>query len=178
MAKLDATGSAILFSSYFGGFESEYGRAIALGADGSVYFAGATLSEDFPVLASLQPPGRANGDGFLVSYDPVSNLVIYATYFGGAGWDWISGLAVDAAGNAHVVGTTESSDFPVLSPVQAELMGETDAFLAQISPKTTFGIMVEAGEHGAISPSGVDGKVTVLRGERGPSSSLPMPVIM
>jgi hypothetical protein len=65
--------------------------------------------------------------------------VVFSTLMGGAAgnYDVISDLAVDAAGNAYVVGTTESSDFPTKNALQPSLKGDRDAFVAKFAPDGT-----------------------------------------
>ena len=82
--------------------------------------------------------------GFQVgAYDATRPLVIdpvlvYATYLGGSGDDFGFGIAVDAAGQAYVTGTTTSLDFPVAgNPLQATFGGGADAFVAKLNPAGT-----------------------------------------
>jgi len=78
--------------------------------------------------------------GFRVgAYDRTRPLVIdptlaYAATLGGAFNDQASGVAADAAGNAYVVGTTFSLDFPVAGGFQPTLVGGLDAVVSKVSP--------------------------------------------
>jgi hypothetical protein len=61
----------------------------------------------------LQPTNRGGSDGFIIKITAAGTDIPYSTYLGGSGNDYSSGIAVDAAGNAYVTGTTESVDFPI-----------------------------------------------------------------
>src|SRR5438477_2498195 len=78
--------------------------------------------------------------GFQVAaYDQNRPLVIdptlvYATYLGSSGWDYGSGIAVDAAGSAYVTGSTSSADFPTANALQAAKAGFQNAFVTKLNP--------------------------------------------
>lgn len=94
---------------------------IALDAAGNVYVTGTTTTLDFPTANPLQS-GRGDGgdgDAFVTKLNAAGTALIYSTYFGGSGRDESNGLAVDAAGNAHIIGTTLSADLPLANPLQA-----------------------------------------------------------
>ena len=87
---------------------------------------------------------RNNGDaGFEVpAYDRTRPLIIdpvlsYSTYLGGNAFDSAYGIAVDSSGNAYVTGSTQSPDFPILSPLQAASGGDSDVFLTKLNPTGT-----------------------------------------
>jgi hypothetical protein len=61
------------------------------------------------------------------------NATIYSTYLGGSSFNWASGIAADASGNAHVSGYTSSVDFPVTGPVQTTVAGASDAFVSEVA---------------------------------------------
>ena len=60
--------------------------------------------------------------------------LLFSTYLGGSGLDEGTGIAIDAARNVYVTGTTRSTDFPRASPFQAAIGGNTDAFVAKLNP--------------------------------------------
>lgn len=125
VAKLNADGSALVYSTYLGGSGTESGNAIAVDGGGDVYVAGNTNSTDFPTVNPFQPklktgPSASHTlDGFIAKLDAGGSALVYSTYFGGSDLDGISGIAVDRSGDAYVAGSTFSSDFPTVNALQA-----------------------------------------------------------
>jgi hypothetical protein len=122
VTKLNATGSAIVYSTYLGGTKTEYGYGIALDAARNVYVTGFTDSDNYPLLNALQPAKHGVKDAFVSKLNAEGTSLVYSTYFGGAftfesgsasGLDNAFDIAVDAGGAAYVVGETQATDFPV-----------------------------------------------------------------
>jgi Beta-propeller repeat len=128
VTKLNPTGQALVYSVYIGGSGTDGGRGIAVDPSGNAYVAGFTTSTDFPTTADAFQPQHGGGssdfplDAFVLKLGPQGNL-IYATYLGGRDDDVALGIAVDAAGRAHVVGGTRSPNFPVANALQPLLGG-------------------------------------------------------
>lgn len=137
VSKLTAAGSALVYSTFLGGSADDSGSAIAIDASGAAYVAGVTGSADFPLRGAAQSRfGSADGlgfDAFAVKLAASGDTLVYGTYLGGSGVDIAHGIAVDAAGAAHVVGETASSDFPVTGPLHPAGSG-TDSFFTKIAP--------------------------------------------
>jgi hypothetical protein len=133
VAKLSPDGGALVFSSYLGGEEQDTAAAIAVDAAGAVYLTGTTLSNDFPTQQPLQSARLGyGGEPFVVKLSPDGRTLIYSTYLGGSEFETSQGLAVDASGQAIVVGFTGSSDFPTTAQAfQRE--GGRDAFISKLS---------------------------------------------
>lgn len=140
LAKIDRTlsgANSLVYSSYIGGTSGDIANAVATDGAGNAYVAGFSLSApgsapaNFPVLGGLQVSlGSVNGNAFLGKIDTTKSgtaSLIYSTYLGGDGanagvvgfGDEAFGVAADSAGNAYMVGTTASSNFPVMNAVQA-----------------------------------------------------------
>jgi uncharacterized protein (TIGR03437 family) len=199
VAKLSPDGAALVYSTYLGGKEIDFGNGIAVDAAGAAYVTGVTYSEDFPTtagayqrdfatgpdvfaaklsadgsrllystliggsgtdlsnavavdasgnayLAGVTDARRANGfaDAYCVKLDPAGAKIIYAKLFGGAGLEEATAIAIDAAGNAYLTGSTYSKDFPTtpgalqkqsISPeFQFGLPIGYDAFVVKIDP--------------------------------------------
>ncbi len=137
VVKLSADGSELLYSSYLGGQRQEFGNSIAVASDGSVYVAGSTLADDFPVLPdALQPVKRGdNYDAFLVKMDLNAPQLSASTFLGGADRDDILDMALDPTGNVVVTGETVSKDFPTTPDAfQRENGGVTTAFVTKLTP--------------------------------------------
>ena len=133
VAKLNAAGSALVYATYLGGSGGDSGYGLAVDAAGQAYVTGYTDSLDFPVAGHpVQAHPRGAGDAFVAKLNADGSALVYATYLGGSGGDSGGGLAVDAAGQAYVTGSTGSLDFPVTGrPVQAHHNGGQDAFVAR-----------------------------------------------
>jgi hypothetical protein len=124
----------LVFSTYIGGSGVDAAHAVAADGEGGVYVAGYTLSPDFPVTTGAGGAGESNRDGFVARFDP-SGTLVYSAYLGGSSADSAWGIAVDASGFAHVVGSTSSADFPVAGAFQNAYGGQGDAFAARLSPQ-------------------------------------------
>ena len=114
VTKLNASGSALLYSTFLGGDDHDYGYAIALDGAGNAYLTGDTRSGDFPTTAGAYDPSHNGGnfDAFVTKLNASGSALLYSTFLGG-GWD-DSGrdLALDGAGNVYLTGDTRSGDFP------------------------------------------------------------------
>ncbi len=132
--KLNASGSALTYSTYLGGSGLDVGNAIAVDSSGAAYVTGNTFSTDFPVASAVQTTaGGGDSDAFVAKLNVAGSALTYSTYLGGAGVDNGNGIAVDASGNAHVVGDTASSDFPLTGIVlDTTLGGSQDAYIVKI----------------------------------------------
>ena len=125
VVKLDPTGTRLIFSSSFGGSDSDTVTALALDSKGGIYIAGGTRSTDFPVRNALQTQhGNTNssiksGDAFVAKLNPSGSSLIYATYLGGDHGDSAAAIAVDEEGCVVVVGDTSSPNFPTKAALQA-----------------------------------------------------------
>jgi hypothetical protein len=134
VAAIDPTGSTLLYATYLGGSNDEYGNGIAVDSAGNAYVTGVTMSIDFPTVNPLQPTNHGSSDAFVAALDPTGSTLIYSTYLGGSSTDVSLGIAVDSAGNAYVTGGTMSTDFPTVNPLQPTNHGDVDAFVVKIAP--------------------------------------------
>ncbi|HET9316307.1 MAG TPA: SBBP repeat-containing protein, partial [Vicinamibacteria bacterium] len=135
--ELSPAGDALVFSTYLGGNSSDVGHAIALDAAGDAYVTGWTVSTNFPVANAPQAASAGAYDAF-VSRISAAGALVYSTYFGGSDNEGFQqtagGLAVDAGGNAYVVGVTRSADLPTRNAVQTARLGVEDAFVFRLAP--------------------------------------------
>ncbi len=138
VAHISTDGKELLYMAYLGGSGATDARGIAVDASGNVYVTGETKAPDFPAQNALQSSCSLNasrqcaGDAFLAKLNPDGSLN-FATYLGGSGEDAGNAIALDAAGNIYITGSTASTDFPVFHPAQATTGGNGDAFVAKIS---------------------------------------------
>lgn len=135
LAKLDPTGSSLVFSTYLGGsVGSDHAAAVALDPDGNVWVAGGTSAPDFPRVNALQNTLGGGADAFVASFTPDGSQLLFSTFLGGSGADRAAALAAGANGAIAVAGSTESSNFPLLNAVQARREALRDAFVARLAP--------------------------------------------
>ncbi|MBI3474861.1 MAG: SBBP repeat-containing protein [Acidobacteria bacterium] len=134
VTKINAAGSAFVYSTFLGGSDDEYGAGIAVDSAGDAYIAGSTLSADFPVNNAIQPTFGGVIDAFVTEINSAGAALVYSTYLGGSNWDQGFGIAADSAGNAYVTGVTQSTNFPTFHPIQPSLgSSNRNAFVSRIN---------------------------------------------
>jgi hypothetical protein len=140
VSKLDPSGSTLLYSSYLGGSDVDYGLAIAVDPGMNIFVTGSTQSTDFPTASPVQAGNSGNGDAFVAEISPGlarNEQLIYSTYLGGSSADSGQGIAVDTGDNVYVVGFTFSTNFPIYNAYQAANAGSVDAFITGLTAATT-----------------------------------------
>ena len=157
ITKLNANGSALVYSTYLGGDEPDFCSAIAVDAAGNAYVTGETHSPDFPTVNPLRGYSGYT-DAFVSKLNNSGTALVYSTHLGGSYEDRPSGIAVDATGSAYVVGTTFSNDFPAVRPVQAAFEDFSGtAFVAKLTASgTALAYSTYLGGGLSVSFSGVD----------------------
>lgn len=136
VAVLNVAGTAYVYSTYLGGSgglgEAAYG--VALDSSANAYVAGITGTPNFPTTSgalqtSCGTDTLCNGsyDGFVTKVNSSGTTLLYSTFLGGSGYDYLSGIAVDGAGNAYVAGGTTSNDFPVSAMAAQKIYGGASA---------------------------------------------------
>ena len=135
VAKLDSTGSSLIYSTYLGGVGNDWGFSISTDSDGNAYVTGATASADFPVTPGAFDITGNFTDAFVAKLDSTGSSLIYSTYLGGGSSDFGHSIAMDSAGNAYVAGDTFSADFPVTpGAYDTTDNGMGDSFVAKLDP--------------------------------------------
>ena len=129
-------GAGLVYSTYLGGLNQDYGFAIAVDSKGNAYITGQTTSNDFPTAGSAyQTSFGGNQNAFVTKLKPSGAGLVYSTYLGGTGQDSGRSIAVDAAGYAYVVGSTSSTNFPVLNAAQTNFGGGgSNGFITKLNP--------------------------------------------
>ncbi len=136
VAKLNAAGSALVYSTYLGGSSTDQVNGIAIDPSLNAYVTGFTASTDFPTLNPFQPMLPVESySAFVTKYGP-TGTVVYSTYLGGrADTQGGSAIAVDSAGDAYVTGYTDSGSFPIVNPIQSRgNVDYPDAFVTEFNP--------------------------------------------
>jgi hypothetical protein len=140
VSRLNPAGNAFLYSTYIGGSGNDYAAAVALDQQGAAYLTGSTTSPDFPTLSTIQSMLGGNQNAFVLKLSSAGNQIVYSTYLGGSGGtvafpETGSGIAVDAAGDAYVTGTTVSRNFPLFNALFSTSVGVgIHAFVAELNP--------------------------------------------
>ena len=133
VTKVNTVGSALVYSTYFGGSFYDYAYGIAVDEGRNVYLTGETWSLDFPTLFPYQPDLKGSSDVFVTKLGPAGNALVYSTFLGGGSSDFGYSIAVGLDGNACVAGETRSSNFPTFGPYQPAPKGGIDAFAARFN---------------------------------------------
>ncbi len=133
VSKINAAGSALVYSTYLGGSDGENAYAVAVDARGNAFVSGWTASSNFPTVAPLQAAAAGSGDAFISELNAAGSALVFSTYLGGqSGTEHAYGIGLDSAGIAYVTGDTNSTNFPTATPFQATRGAGTDAFVARI----------------------------------------------
>ncbi|MHA2290033.1 MAG: hypothetical protein ACXABG_14705, partial [Promethearchaeota archaeon] len=134
-AKLSSNGSTLLYSSYFGGSESEQITSLVLDDSDNVVLSGWTRSPDFNITASaLNSTINSNRDNFISKLSPNGSSLLYSTFIGGSSNEEVFDIILDNENNYIISGWTASLDFPVTPDAyDTSLLGLADAFLLKLS---------------------------------------------
>ncbi|MGH9432229.1 MAG: SBBP repeat-containing protein [Terriglobia bacterium] len=172
VTKINAAGSALVYSSYIGGSYGDIAYGLALDGSDGVYVTGFTLSEDFPVVNQI--PGAcnnclANGAVFLTKVNAAGNALAYSSLIGGNGYDYSVGITVDGLGAAYLTGYSHSSDFPIVNQIPGACNGTCgngldhyNTFVVKVNPEGTAlvysswlgGSLDDSGDSDAVDASG------------------------
>ena len=131
--KLNASGSALVYSTYLGGSGDDGGARIAIDYSGNAYVTGTTSSADFPTVNPFQASLNGPQNAFVSKLNAAGSALLYSTYLGGSSSDNGSAIAVDSSGNSYLTGTASSSDFPTVNPIQASLNGPKNVFVSKLN---------------------------------------------
>lgn len=147
VAKVNASGTALLYAGYIGGNGGEVAFGIAVDAGGNAYVTGQTSSSELTFPVWVGPDLTFNHftsgvDAFVAKINPSGTSLVYAGYIGGEGsfgfgWDFGRAIAVDSSGSAYVAGDTNTGNngtFPVLGGPDVTYNGGGDAFVAKVAP--------------------------------------------
>ncbi len=155
LTEINSTGSALVYSTYFGGSGNDMITGVALDSADNAYITGVTASSDLPTTAGVAQsaygraatancyqdsgPTWACGDAFVAEMNPQGTGLVYSTYLGGTGDDYADSIAVGSTGSAYVAGTTDSLDFPTTPGAYQGWLSKDgrNAFITKIKPLGT-----------------------------------------
>ena len=138
VTKINATGTAVVYSSVLGGSEDDRASSVALDRFGDAYITGSTCSPDFPQTSgAFQTSLAGDCDAFVTKLDS-NGGELYSSYLGGkensaSSGDQGFGIAVDSAGDAYVAGVTCTSDFPTKNGFR-NTQDHCDGFAVKLHP--------------------------------------------
>ncbi len=184
--ELSSNGNSLIFGTYIGGSGgtpglAESGNAIAVDVSGNLYVAGSTSSIDFPTTTGAYQRTLTNGGaddhGFVWKLKNDKSQILYSTYLAGMNLDVVNGMAVDPAGNAYIVGSTSSTDFPIVRPFQSGIPGLTNAFVLKLNSAGSgliFGSFLGGSSSDAANAVAVDSKQNIIIGGITQSTDFPL----
>jgi hypothetical protein len=178
VVKIAPEGGAIIYGSYLGGLQHDFGSDIAVDTAGAAHVTGNTESADFPMKNALQPasggPTDYFVDVFVTKFSPNGATLVYSTYLGGKDDDVSTDISVDLTGATYITGQTLSRDFPTTTSLQPEFGGgvcgggESDAFVVKItedplaSPPAAVNLAGPATTQSISSPRGGGGAIDAI----------------
>ena len=133
VARLDAGGSELVYSTYLGGAGNDRGRAVVVDTAGNAYVTGATSSAEFPTTPGARTAKHVGDqDAFVTKLNPTGSRLGYSTFIGGTALDFGRAIAIDADRNVYVTGRTESADFPATVDALGTTSGNREAFVVKL----------------------------------------------
>jgi hypothetical protein len=127
VSKLNANGTALVYSTFLGGHARDFGLGVAVDDVGNAYVAGQTSSLDFPVTTgAFQTSLLGLANAFVAKLNAAGSALMYSSLIGGSDFDVATGIAVDGSGNAYLSGSSSSADYPAVNPLQGYSGGLCD----------------------------------------------------
>ncbi len=137
VTKLNASGSALLYSTYFGGAGVTVGNSIAIDPAGEAAIGGDTTSSGLGGSGTFQNTLKGGQDGFILKLQPSGAKSVFA-YYGGSNNDHIASISLDIYGSIAIGGSTFSNDIPTVSAYQASNATGQTGFLAYMPGNAAF----------------------------------------
>lgn len=145
VAKLDPSGSTLIYSTYLGGSANDYANGIALDPSDNAYIVGQTFSSDFPITSgafqtACGGSSCAKGDVFVTELNSTGSALVYSTYLGGSGENQGNAIVLDANNDAYITGNTQSTNFPTMPgafQTSCSCSTHSAAFVAALNPGGT-----------------------------------------
>src|SRR6185295_3237272 len=137
VTKLNSSGTALVYSTYLGGNNTENARGIETDGAGNAYITGNSASPDFPISNALQPALAGGDDAFVTKLNANGTALVYSTYLGGNGDDFGFGITIDSNHDAYVTGSTRSANFPLSNAFQSVRAGIQDVFVTKLNTSGT-----------------------------------------
>jgi len=136
ITKLNASGSALIYSTFIGGSGSDWSNTIKVDTYGNAFLAGMTSSNNYPVTQGSFQTTKGNGtDAFITKLNSVGNGLIYSTFIGGDGFDRCNSIVIDTSGSAYITGQTNSNNYPTTQGAYKTTYngGDYDTFISKLN---------------------------------------------
>jgi hypothetical protein len=138
VTKLNATGTALVYSTYIGGRDKDVGYGIAVDGSGNAYVTGYTESTNYDVTpGAFQTTNGGGADVFVTKLNAAGTALVYSTYIGGGGTDVGHAIAVDGSGNAYVTGSAGFGYDVTPGAFQTTNGGGADVFVTKLNATGT-----------------------------------------
>jgi hypothetical protein len=188
LTKLSPSGGSIVYSTYFGGKQTERSAGVAVDKEARPYLTGSTESPDLPLQSAVQStlgngscgseePKELCDDAFVSGLGANGRDLRFSTFLGGNAEDQSLGVALDSKGAIFLAGSTDSRAFRTVAPLQPKLGGAIDAFAAKFAPggkSLLFSTFVGGKENERFSGLAVDKSGAVLLAGRSNSPDFPV----
>ena len=138
VTKLNPGGSALVYSTFFGGRGGDEGYGMSVDSDGVATITGLSGSLDLPTTGVLSTTTSGSQDIFVARLEADGSQLRYSRYLGGSAGEQGKSLVVDDDGDVYVTGFTLSPNFPTADSLQDTLKGERDAFVVRIGQIVIF----------------------------------------
>ncbi|MEA1981019.1 MAG: SBBP repeat-containing protein [candidate division Zixibacteria bacterium] len=129
---IESNGDSLIYSTYLGGTEVDFGSDLTCDEFGYVFITGNTQSTNFPVLNAIDNHYNGSNDIFVTSINSTGDSLLYSTYFGGSQFESVYGIVIDTGKNVTITGYTNSSNFPIINAYDDTYNSANDIFIARI----------------------------------------------
>ncbi len=133
VTRLSSDGDSLIYSTYIGGSEDDFSLAVDIDPMGAAYVTGYSLSTNIPLVNYIDNTYEGYFMAYVAKIEPAGDALAYATYLGGWGDEYGTGIKVNQQGKAHLVGATSSGNFPIVDPFDGEFSYDHDGFVACIN---------------------------------------------
>jgi hypothetical protein len=136
VTRLKADGQALVYSTFLGGAQNDWLRTAERVSDGSVVVGGRTTSGGYPTTPGVFQPTKSVGtetEGVLTRLASDGSSLVYSTFFGGNGGEYILGLALDPHDQPTIAGPTSSNNLPITPGAFQDCCGGNDSFVARLT---------------------------------------------
>ncbi|MBU0982788.1 MAG: thrombospondin type 3 repeat-containing protein [candidate division Zixibacteria bacterium] len=133
VSRFGTGGAGLLYSTYFGGANSDLAKDMVLGSTGTIYLLGHTASDDYPTTSPYQASLSGPSDLVVTRLNAAGSGVLGSTYLGGSSDEFAGRMAVDDSGRVYIAATSLSSNFPLLSAPQGWNAGDREVVVTRLS---------------------------------------------